>query len=77
VEPAAVPAPAADAPAADAPAAEPLSSESDPSPQHTGQSEAKLREEARLREVRQLAAQARQQALADSKQKTETRKDAK
>jgi len=53
------------------PVADPLHSESEAVQQGNDQTEAKLREEARLREVRQLAQQAKQQALADSNQKAE------
>jgi hypothetical protein len=59
------PAPAVEpAPASETPAADPSSSSSEAI-------DPKLREEARLREVRQLAQQARQQALDDSKRKAE------
>jgi pilus assembly protein CpaC len=67
-------APAADPvppPAADAPMVEPRQSEMEKAPRGE-QDEAKLRDESRLREVRQLAQQAKQQeALADSKEKAE------
>jgi pilus assembly protein CpaC len=59
---------------APATSADPLHSESELSPQRSEQTDAKLREESRLREVRQLAQQAKQQALVESKQKTEKEK---
>ena len=51
--------------------ADPLKSEAAP---RSEQTEAKLREESRLREVRQMAQQAKQQALVDSKTKAEKEK---
>ena len=61
-----------------APAAGPEASgdplKSDAAPQRNEQTEAKLREESRLREVRQLAQQAKQQALVESTQKAEKEK---
>ncbi len=60
------------APAPSTSVADPLQSES--MVQRSEPNDAKLREESRLREVRQLAQQAKQQAVVDSKQKTGTDK---
>jgi hypothetical protein len=72
--PAMAPAPFVEPAPATTPAtsADPLKSEA--SPQRSEQTEAKLREESRLREVRQLAQQAKQQALVESTQKAEKEK---
>jgi pilus assembly protein CpaC len=71
--PAMAPAPFVEPAPATTPAtsADPLKSEASP---RSEQTEAKLREESRLREVRQLAQQAKQQALVESTQKAEKEK---